>query len=113
MMKLRAEINGSEHELQVRGDGRVVAAEVGDHNYSLEVHNPAAGEFLLRNGTSVFHCRVEAAGKQGPVFNVSLRGRNYTVRVIDPKRLRGLQSRRPDHPQRDHRSHARPTGGFG
>ena len=108
MMKLRAEINGSEHELQIRRDGKLVSAEVGNHKYSLEVTNPAADEFLVRNGTTVFHCRVETAGKQGRIFNVSLRGKNYAVKVIDPKRLRGLQSAGGhDHRSARHACHSR------
>jgi biotin carboxyl carrier protein len=92
MIKLKAEINGRQHELQVSRDGRLVSAAVDEHSYSLEVTNPVAGEFLLRNGTSVFHCRVQAAGKQVRVFNVNLRGNTYEVEIVDPKRLRGLQS---------------------
>ncbi|HEU4478165.1 MAG TPA: biotin/lipoyl-containing protein [Pyrinomonadaceae bacterium] len=92
MMKLKAEINGRQHELLVRREERLVSAEVDETSYNLEVHNPAAGEFLLRDGTTVFHCRVETAGKSARVFNVNLRGQNYEVKIIDPKRFRGLQS---------------------
>lgn len=91
MIKLQAEINGGRHDLRLRREGELVSAEVEGRVYSLEVHNPASGVFLLRSGTNVFHCRVEVGGKPR-VLNVSLRGRDYAIELSDPKRLRGSQS---------------------
>lgn len=91
MIKLQAQINDGQHNLRLRREGELVSAEVDGRAYSLEVHNPASGVFLLRSGTNVYHCRVEAGGKT-EVFNVSLRGRDYAIHFSDPKRLRGSQS---------------------
>ncbi len=91
MIKLQGEINAERHDLRLRREVELVSAEVDGRSYSLEVHNPASGVFLLRSGTNVFHCRVEAGGKL-EVLNVSLRGRDYAIQLIDPKRLRGSQS---------------------
>ena len=91
MIKLQAELNGERHDLRLRRDAQLVSAEVDGRVYSLEVHNPASGLLLLHSGTNVYHCRIEASGK--PQFlNVSLRGRDYEIHLIDPKRLRGSQS---------------------
>ena len=91
-MKLKVEINGRQHDVRLRQEGPLVSAQVDEERYNLEVTNPATGEYLLRNGTTIFHCHAETAGKQARVFNVNLRGANYEVEVTDPKRLRGLQS---------------------
>ena len=91
MIKLQAEFNEERQDLLLRREGDLVSAEVNGRAYSLEVHNPAPGVFLLRSGTNVYHCRVEA-GSQPAVLNVSLRGRDYAIQLIDPKRLRGSQS---------------------
>ena len=91
MIKLQAEFNNARHDLRLRREGERVAADVDGRSYSLEVHNSAAGVLLLRNGTSVYHCRVETEGKPEDV-SVSLRGRDYAIHLLDPKRLRGSQS---------------------
>lgn len=91
MIKLHAEFNEERHDLLLRREGQLVTAEVDGRAYSLEVQTPAAGVFLLRSSTNVYHCRVEAEGKP-EALNVSLRGRDYSIQLIDPKRLRGSQS---------------------
>ena len=51
MIKLQAEINDGRYDLNLRREGEQVSADVAGRTYSLEVHNPAAGVFLLRSGT--------------------------------------------------------------
>jgi biotin carboxyl carrier protein len=92
MIKLQAQINRAHHELRLRRDGQLVSAAVDGRAYDLEVHNSAAGEFLIRRGSQVYRCRVEKRGHQAEAFNVNLRGREYAVQLIDPKRLRGQQT---------------------
>ena len=91
MIKLQAEINAGRHDLDLRREGEQVSADVAGRTYSLEVHNPAAGVFLLRSGTNVYHCRVETGGKP-ELLNVSVRGSSSAIHLIDPKRLRGSQN---------------------
>jgi biotin carboxyl carrier protein len=91
MIKLQAEINHGRHDLRLRREGELVSAEVDGRAYSLEVQNHVSGVFLLRSGTNIFHCRVEAGGKPD-VLNVSLGGREYAIQLTDPKRLRGSQT---------------------
>ena len=91
MIKLQAEINDRRHDLRLRREGEQVSAEIDGRTYSLDVHNSNAGGFLLRNGSNVYHCRVETGSKPG-VFNVSLRDSDYAIQLVDPKRLRASQS---------------------
>jgi biotin carboxyl carrier protein len=55
----------------------------------------APGEYLLIDGSNVYKCRVDsrrASLSAGGSLAVVLRGKNYDVTVIDPKRLRSGQS---------------------
>ena len=92
MIKLQADSSGKRHRLQLRQDGQTVAVDVDGRAYTLEVHNSSAGEYLLRNETQVYNCRVERRGSRPDAFVVSLRGQSYAVKLIDPKRSRSLQS---------------------
>jgi biotin carboxyl carrier protein len=92
MIKLQAEINGEHCELRLERSGGLVSADIGGRTYEVEVHNPSANELILRHGTQVYHCRVQTSSKQRDVFDVELRGSSVTVRLVDPKRLRGQQS---------------------
>ena len=91
MIKLQAEINDGRYDLELRREGKQVSADVAGRGYSLEVNNPAAGVFLLRSGTNVYHCRIETGGRP-ELLDVSVRGSSYAIHLIDPKRLRGSQN---------------------
>ena len=91
MIKLQVGINGEHHELRLQRNGGLVSAEIGGRAYEVEIHNPSADELILHHGTRVYHCRVQANSKLD-VFDVELRGSNFTVQLVDPKRLRGQQS---------------------
>lgn len=92
MIKLLAQIKGANHELRLGRDGHLVSAEVDGRVYRLEFHNRTGGEFLIHNGNVVYHCLVEKSGQQAEAFNVNLRGQQYAIQLIDPKRLRGQQT---------------------
>ena len=97
-MKLRAQLSGADHEVSLTIAGGSVAAEVDGRHYNVEVRELARGEYLLLDGTNVYKCRIEqphdpAAGE----FAVALRGHNYELTLIDPKRLRSGQSTAAHH----------------
>ena len=88
----QAELDGRRHELRLRREGQLVSAEVDERAYSLEFHNPGQRSISASQRHHVYHCRVESGGKLRNFFNVSLRGRDYAIQLVDPKRLRGSQS---------------------
>ena len=94
-MKLKALIGDREELLIVKvSDGRVVA-EIGGRVYDLEFREPEPDSYLFFLNTEVHECRVSQAKEH---FDVSLRGRNCAVTIVDPKRLRsGQNSDRHDH----------------
>lgn len=87
-MKLKAIIEEQEHDLNVRIDGGRVQAEIGGRVYNLELREPEPGSYLFLRDAEVHECRVNKA-QEG--FDVSLHGRNRTVTIVDPKRLRSGQ----------------------
>ena len=98
-MKLNATISGNEHELSLEVVDSAVAAEVDGRHYDVEVRELTRGEYLLTSGASVFKCRVEQNRDPaaGDTFEIVLRGHNYDVAIVDPKRLRCGQSSAAHH----------------
>jgi len=97
-MKLKAEISGHEHELAL--DLSSGSFAIDDRHYAIDVRELSGGEYLLQHGDNVYKCRVEAkhgAGAGTGSFAVSVRGRDFEVTLIDPKRLRSGQTSASHH----------------
>ena len=92
MTKLKAEVDGKNHQLSIQPGESVFLAEVDDRHYQLELRDLGDGDYLLIDGHAVYDCRVENSCHHPGDLEVSLRGVNYTVRLTDPKRLRSAQS---------------------
>ena len=95
LMQLKAQLWGKDHEVSLSLSDGAADVAVGNRHYDLLVRELASGEYLLINGSNVYKCRV--SGRSGSVaasqsFAVVLRGRNYEVAVVDPRRLRSGQS---------------------
>lgn len=97
-MKLKAQIGDREEELHVKVEDGRVSATVGDRVYDLHVRLLAPESYLFFLGASVYECRLSERVKSKEVFEVDIRGRTYSVTIVDPKRLRsGLNSDRHHH----------------
>ena len=88
VVKLKALIGDREQDLSIKLDDGRIAAEVGGRVYDLEVREPEPGSYLFLHGAEVHDCRVTQRAGSKEVFDVSIRGRNYAVTIVDPKRLR-------------------------
>ena len=91
-MKLKAHIGDREEDLILKVEDGRVSAEIGDRVYNLEVREPVPGSYLFFQGTDVHECLVSERPKSKDHFDVSLRGHNYAVTIVDPKRLRSGQN---------------------
>ena len=81
-MKLIVEIDGEPREVEFTRDGRELTATVDGREYVLDASEPEAGVFLLKHEGRVHE--VYATDK-----TVTIAGRMFETKVIDPKRLRG------------------------
>ncbi|HEY5885659.1 MAG TPA: biotin/lipoyl-containing protein [Pyrinomonadaceae bacterium] len=90
-MKLKAQIPDTIHEVSLTTVEDGVTAEIDGRRYELEVRESVGGVLLIKNGTSVFRCRVEARRESGK-YEVVLRGRSYPISIIDLKRLRSAEN---------------------
>ncbi|MER3631163.1 MAG: hypothetical protein C4325_02485 [Blastocatellia bacterium] len=96
-MKLRARTESQDSEATVTLEfinGRV-CAEVDGHKYDLEITFPEPDAYLLTHNGSICEAIVSKQGRSGR-YKVSIRGKEYEIEIIDPRRLRadtGQQSR--------------------
>ena len=90
-MKLKAQLPEIEHEISLTNVENGVAVELDGRRYELEVGESAGGVLLIKNGSAVYRCRVEAKREQGK-YEVGLRGKSYPISIIDPKRLRSSEN---------------------
>ena len=88
-MKFKAIVGEREEDLLLKfEDGRVSAA-IGDRVYSLDVREIEPDSYMFFLNANVHECRVNASKNS---FDVSVHGRNYSITIIDPKRLRSGQN---------------------
>ena len=99
IMKLRAQLSGTDHDVTLDLSSGAIAVEVDGRHYDVALRELSRGEYLLISGTNVYKCRVEQKHESaaGESFAIVLRGRNYDVAIIDPKRLRSGQSSAAHH----------------
>ena len=92
VMKLKAELAGIEHALELqRYDGRVVAA-VDSRRYDLSAREFEPGVYLFQLGERVYECRVRTVDSVRGVREVSVGQQEFQVTLIDPKRLSHTQA---------------------
>jgi len=88
-MKLQAEIDGETCEVEIRVDDGITYACVGGREYELEVSEPEPGVYLIKSDGRI--TEIATVVQLGDV-EVSIRGDQKVVKLIDPKRLRGSDS---------------------
>ncbi|HEV2829398.1 MAG TPA: hypothetical protein VGW76_17500, partial [Pyrinomonadaceae bacterium] len=94
-MKLKAQLSGTEYDVSLSVADKSAVVVVDGRCYEIELRQRVRGEYVLINGTKVYKCRVEHRHKPpapGESFAVALRGKNYNVAIVDPKRLRSGQT---------------------
>ena len=98
-MKLKAQLSNTDREVTLNLNNNVASVEIDGRRYDIDVRELAHGEYLLQSGANVYKCRVvhRRDSGAGNSFEVVLRGRSYTLGLIDPKRLRSGQSSAAHH----------------
>src|SRR5215813_11734069 len=88
-MKLKAEINGENLELDIKREGDRLLATIDDREYSLEISEPEKGVMLFKKEGQVFEIFLSQPASLEIPTHVAIRGSEYDVSITDPKRLRG------------------------
>lgn len=86
-MKLQSQLNGDDHEIEIRREGTKVFARIDDRQYDLVFTEPEQGVFVIRNGSRIYEAAVSGSGDG--LSNVSIEGHDLEIALHDPKRLRG------------------------
>ena len=89
-MKLIAEIVGEKHEIEIKREGSSVLAVIGGHGYEIEARDMENGSYLLKNGNSVYECRVERSRDSARSIEVHVGTDAFHITLTDPKRLRNV-----------------------
>jgi biotin carboxyl carrier protein len=88
-MKLKAIVGEHEEDLLLKIEDGHVSAQIGDRVYSLDVREIEPDSYMFFLNANVHECRVNASKSS---FDVSIHGRNYSITIVDPKRLRSGQN---------------------
>jgi biotin carboxyl carrier protein len=89
-MKLHATIADYQTDVLIQDDGARVSAEIDGRSYALEVRESGDSVFMLIADAAVFACRVDDRPDSGKPIRVIVGTTEYSVTLIDPKRLRGM-----------------------
>ena len=92
VMKLKAELAGKEHALELQRYGARVVAAVDSRRYELSAREIEPGVYLLQLGERVYECRVRTVDSVRGVREVSVGQQEFQVTLIDPKRLSHTQA---------------------
>ncbi len=87
-MKLNAELNNETHEIEIKRDGEKVFARVDERTYELEASEVEPNVFLLKNNNQIYEILV--SGAQDGTFKAKVKGEEFEISLIDPKKLRGV-----------------------
>ena len=91
-MKLTAETENSSLPIEFRRQDGRVSAVINGREYDLEVSEPEPGVFLFKHEGRIFEASATRDPAIRSAFTVSLQGREHSVTIVDPKRLRGSGS---------------------
>jgi biotin carboxyl carrier protein len=91
-VKLKVVAGEHEEELLLKLEEGRVLAEIGDRVYGLDVRETERDAYLFFLNTNVHECRVSERAGAKDTFDVAVHGRNYEVKIVDPKRLRSGQN---------------------
>lgn len=88
-MKLQAELNNENHEVEIKRDGDKVFARVDEREYELEASEVEPNVFLLKNDNKIYEIFVSPQNSIGEPFQVRVKNFDFEIKLIDSKRLRG------------------------
>ena len=90
-MKLFAEHETKQHEIEIRVEDSKIFARVGNRNYELEAREVEPNTYLFNLGGRIYECYVAPKNAAG-INRVRQGAKTFDFKLSDPKRLRGAQA---------------------
>lgn len=87
-MKLIAELDNEKHEISLKQTGETVSAEIDGRAYELSASEVEPNVYLLKHENKIYQIFVAPNEKRDEFFAVSVGGRDFEIKLIDPKRMR-------------------------
>lgn len=91
-MKLQAELENENHEVEIKRDGDKVFARVDDREYELEASEVEPNVFLLKNENKIYEIFVAPQTVKNEPYKVRIKNFDFEINLFDPKRLRGAKA---------------------
>lgn len=87
-MKLIAELNNENHEINLQQNGSDVTAEIDGRVYELEADEVEPNVYLLKHENKIYQIFVSPGKNASDASQVNLGANNFEIKLADPKRLR-------------------------
>lgn len=91
-MKINADLNSENYEINLEQTGEKVFAEIDGRTYELEASEPEPNVYLLKYNNKIFEVLVSPGEKPNEPFQVSIANHLFEIKIFDPKQLRGTNS---------------------
>ena len=91
-MKLNAELNNENYEIEIKSEGEKVFARVDDREYELEASKVEQNVYLLKNDHKIYEVFVSPKSDENAPYKVKIKNYDFEINLIDPKRLRGSKT---------------------
>ena len=88
-MKLTAEQNNEQHEIELTQNGSNLTAEIDGKKYEIEASELEPNVYLLKHENKIFQIFVAPNNKPSEPFAVTVGNHNFEIKIFNPKRLRG------------------------
>lgn len=91
-MKLIAQIEDDEHEINIQREESKIFAEVGERKYELELSVPESNIYLLKHAGKIYEVFVSPNKNKDEPVQVKVGTEEFEINLIDPKKLRGISN---------------------
>lgn len=88
-MKLQAETNDTEYQIEFKRDGDKICADIDGRKYEIEVSEPESNVFLIKHENKIFEAFVSPRINSNDPLQVRIGAAELEIKLTDPKRLRG------------------------
>jgi biotin carboxyl carrier protein len=86
-MKLIAEIEDEQNEINIKREDNKVFAEIGERKYELEMTEPEPNVYLLKHNNKIYNVFISHKQIAGELQKVKVGTQDFEINLIDPKKL--------------------------